>query len=224
MLSKEDQEFISEKMKIVLNSITFKLSERALSPYKTHLEHAISHFIRSIIDQNNSNHTYNANSLEQSPAQAEINNFSLELSKKLNNTEALTTLDSLRHTFASFACNGHHHLFTLQENESWHPKIILDEELKPNDINELPEIITLYRGTDIIEYTSSNYGQSWTTRKEIAELFAFKHYKDQPEFDINKRAILRTTISKKHVYFSNQSGEFEVVIDTRKISHVIKVG
>lgn len=220
MLSTEDQDFISNEMSISLASINSKLSEHALLPYRVHLESAIAFFIRSIQAQNKSGYLFGGSSLQSSPGQVQINNHSAELSEILAGTEAVPILDSLRYAFSLFARNGLYELFTCQENVGWYPKVILSKELRPNDISELPSLVTLYRGTDIAEHNSSSYGQSWTTRKEIAYLFAFKYYVGQPSFEISKRVILKTKIPKEHAYFSKQTGEFEVVIDVGKISHV----
>ncbi|MCW2101901.1 UNVERIFIED_ORG: hypothetical protein EDF86_4610 [Pseudomonas psychrophila] len=220
MLSTEDQDFISNEMSISLVSISSKLSEHVLLPYRDHLESAIAFFIRSIRAQNKSGYLFCGGSFQLSPAQVQINNYTAELSEDLAGTEALPILDSLRHAFSLFARNGLHELFTFQENMEWYPKVILNKELRPNDISKLPSLVTLYRGTDIAEHNSSSYGQSWTTCKEIAYLFAFKHYVGQPSFEVGKRVILKTKIPKEHAYFSSQAGEFEVVIDAGKISHV----
>ncbi|WP_019581780.1 hypothetical protein [Pseudomonas mandelii] len=222
MLSIEDQKFISEEMKISLKSIDSKFNECSLLPYKKQLEAAISFFIYSIRTQNKLGYKLEASSYLDSPAEKEINKYYAELSEIFGETEATFVLDSLRHAFCSFAYNGLHQLFTCQENEAWYPKIILDEELKPNDINELPSVITLYRGTDIAEFNSRNYGQSWTTCKNLAHDFAFKHYAGQPWFKKSERIVLETKISKEYAYFSHQSCEFEVAIDTSKITCVKK--
>ena len=220
MLSAEDQDFISNEMSISLASITSKLGEHTLFPHRDNLESAIAFFISSIRAQNKSGYLFCGVSFQLSPAQVQINNYSAELSEDLAGTEALSILDSLRYAFSLFARNGLHELFTCQENVEWYPKVILSKELRPNDISDLPSLVTLYRGTDIAEHTTSSYGQSWTTRKEIAHLFAFKHYVGEPSFKVENRVILITKISKEHAYFSNQNGEFEVVIDVGKISHV----
>lgn len=220
MLSAEDQDFISNEMSISLASITSKLGEHTLFPHRDNLESAIAFFISSIRAQNKSGYLFCGVSFQLSPAQVQINNYSAELSEDLAGTEALSILDSLRYAFSLFARNGLHELFTCQENVEWYPKVILSKELRPNDICKLPSLVTLYRGTDIAEHNSSNYGQSWTTCKEIACLFAFKHYEGQPSFEVGKRVILKTKIQKKYAYFSNQTGEFEVVLDVGKISHV----
>nr|QZL14128.1 hypothetical protein [uncultured bacterium] len=223
MLSIEDQEFISKEMKISLESIDSKLNEYSLAPYKKQLEAAISFFINSIRAQNRLGYKFDARTCQDSPAEKEINKHYIKLSDFFGETEATYTLDSLRHAFCSFAFNGLHQLFTRQENEVWYPKIILDEELKPNDISELPSIVTLYRGTDITEFNSGSYGQSWTTCKNVAHEFAFKHYASQPWFNESERIVLNTIFSKEHIYFSHQLCEFEVVVDTSKISHVWKI-
>lgn len=223
MLSTEDQRFISQEMKILLESIDLKISEYVLLPYKERLESAISFFIHSIRSQDKLTCATDRNSCEDSPAEKEINKYSAELSETLFEAEAVSVLDSLRHAFCSFSYNGLHQLFTRQENENWYPKVILDEELRPNDINELPDIVVLYRGTDTAEFNSANYGQSWTTCKEIADAFAFKHYIGQPWFENSERVVLETRISKKNAYFSDQSGEFEVVINVKNIGRVKKI-
>lgn len=220
MLSAEDQDFISNEMSISLASISSKLGERDLLPYRDRLESAIAFFIRSIQIQNKAGYLFYGGSFQLSPAQVKIDNYSAELSEDLAGTEALPILDSLRYAFSLFARNGLHELFTCQENVGWYPRVILNKELRPNDIGELPNLLTLYRGTDIAEHNSSNYGQSWTTCKEIAYIFAFRHYVGQPSFEVGKRVILKTIIPKEHAYFSNQIGEFEVVIDVDRISHV----
>ncbi len=220
MLSIEDQDFISNEMSVSLASVSSKLSEHALLPYRDRLESAISFFICSIRAQNKAGYLFDGNSFQFSPAQVEINNYSSQLSEDLAGTDALPVLESLRYSFSLFARNGLHELFTCQENIDWHPKVILTKELKPNDIGELPSQVTLYRGTDITEHLSSSYGQSWTTCKEIAYLFAFTHYVDQPSFEFGSRVILKTKIPKEHAYFSKQFGEFEVVIDVGKITDV----
>jgi hypothetical protein len=223
MLSAEDKEFICKEMKISLESIESKLSEHFLSPYKNQLEDAISYFICSIHAQNKIGYKLESNSFQDSPAEKEINKYYIEQSEVWGETEASSVFETLRHAFCSFAYNGLHQLFTRQENEGWYPKVILDEELKPNDINELPSIVTLYRGTDIAELNSENYGQSWTTCKNIARDFAFKHYSGQPCFKDNERVVLETKISKKHAYYSNQSCEYEVVLNASKITCVKKI-
>lgn len=220
MLSSEDQDFISKEMKIVLESIDSKLSEDFLSPYKYHFETAISLFIASIRAQNELGYKFDNLSFEDSPAEKIINHHYIELSRTIDSAEVDGILDSLRHAFCSFACNGIHQLFTRQENEVWYPKVILDHEIEPNDIDSLPEMVTLYRGADVSEFEQSSFGQSWTTQEQVAREFAYVHYEGQSWFKRSNRIILKTEYPKRFVYYANKAPEFEVAIDTSKIGKV----
>ena len=212
---------MSNKMKIDLDSLDRKLNEEQILEYKEQLEEAVTIFLSFIYKQNESGISYNNKLIiEDTDAENYINNYACVLSKKLSNDSAKKVLDSLRHAFCSFAFNGLHQLFTHQEREIWYPKIILDEELIPNDIHVLPSNITLYRGTNRTEFNTKHYGQSWSTCRQTAYNFAFKHYAAQPWFEETDRIILKTIFPKEYVYFSNQSCEFEVVIDTSKITDV----
>ncbi|TOF97028.1 hypothetical protein CGJ11_23165, partial [Vibrio parahaemolyticus] len=71
-----------------------------------------------------------------------------------------------------FAYNGLHQLYTRQENESWHPKVVLTDVLEPNDIDTLPEEVILYRGCGHTEFDNQEFGQSWTTSEDRAKDFA----------------------------------------------------
>ena len=222
MLSDEVAEFIARSMKIDLKSLYEKFDEEEIRNHKNELVGAVTEFVQAIVDQNESGVVHDIFSFEDSPAEAIINKRFCDLSDEFSNEDTKAVLDSLRHAFCSFAFGGLHQLYTRQENEVWYPKIVLDEELKPNDIDALPENITLYRGTDFAEFTSKNFGQSWTTSKDVAYDFAFRHYAAQPWFEESERLVLNTKISRKYVYFSNQSCEFEVVIDTSKLTEVRK--
>jgi len=209
-------------MKIDLKSIVDKFNEKEILGHRIELENAIEMFVQAMLVQIESGIVYNMLLGEDSPAEVAINQYSYDLSDKLSNEEARIVLDSLRHAFCSFAFGGLHQLFTRQENETWYPKIVLDEELKPNDIDTLPDNFTLYRGSDLAEFNSKIYGQSWTTNKDVAYDFAYKHYADQHWFEESQRTIFSAQFQKLHVYFSDQSCEFEVVVDTSKLVDVRK--
>lgn len=221
MLSDEDRKFISKDMKISLESIESKLIESAVSAYRREIESAIAFFIQCIRKHNEAgNRCYD--DFEDTPAEKEITQYYCERCEAFGETEAKYVLDSIWHAFCSFAYNGLHQLFTRQENEAWYPKIILDSELKPNDIDTLPEVVTIYRGTDKSEYISSKFGQSWTTKEEVAIDFAYRHYENQPWFEKENRIVLVTQYPRCHLYYSYQSCEYEVAVDTSKIGEVRK--
>lgn len=220
MLSEKAESFVLQSMKIDLQSILEKLDEEGVAAHRREIEGAIEEFIHAILGQSSSTWQHENPLLDDSPAEDAINQYATDLMDKFSNEEAKVVLDSLRHAFCSFAYGGLHQLFTRQENENWYPKVILDEVLEPNDIDSLPDIVKLYRGTDSQEFESQKYGQSWTTNKHIAHNFAFAHYQGQQWFEGAKRLILCADISKQYVYFSNQTCEFEVVVNTSKLVNV----
>lgn len=222
MLSESTKNFMSKLMKIDLKSIFDKFDENDVTSHRDEIESAIEVFVNAILEQDSSPGSDSYLLDEDSSAETTINQIAVNLIDKINSKEAKIVLDSLRHAFFSFAYGGLHQLFTRQENESWYPKIILDEVLEPNDIDVLPDIVVLYRGTDVEEFESRSYGQSWTTNREVADAFAYKHYVGQHWFERGERLVLCACIPKKHVYFSNQTGEFEVVVDTSMLNDVRK--
>lgn len=137
--------------------------------------------------------------------------------------EVYGVIDSLRHAFDGFAFGGLHHLYTRQEREVWYPKVILTKELVPNDINDLNEPVIIFRGCDKEEFNTATFGQSWTTSREVATLFAFKHYSAQPWFNADKRTVLKAVISKQYIFYSDQCCEFEVVVDTARLEGVLNL-
>jgi hypothetical protein len=44
--------------------------------------------------------------------------------------------------------------------------------------NNLPEVVTIYRGMTVIELQEKNFGISWTLKKEVAEFFAYKYMRN----------------------------------------------
>lgn len=220
MLSSEDQDFVSREMRISIESIESKLSEGFLSPYRHQFEAAISFFVNSIRMQEEIGYKISRDSFEDSPAESAINQYYIELSETIDNVKVNAVLDSIRHAFCSFAYGGLHQLFTRQENEAWYPKVILNCELKPNDIESLPDVVIIYRGTDASELKLSSFGQSWTTKVEVAREFAYKHYEGQGWFNKESRIVLKTEYLKCFVYYANQAPEYEVAIDTSKIGEV----
>lgn len=223
MLPREDRYFITNEMKLSLESIDLKLSEGFLSPYRKKFEASISLFVKYVRMQNELGYKFDQYSFEDSPAEKKINRHYIELSDSIDNVEADAILDSIRHAFCSFARGGIHQLFTHQENEVWYPKVILDSELHPNNIDSLPEIIVLYRGADISELKFLNFGQSWTTKEDVAREFAYRHYANQNWFVKENRIILKTEYARCFVYYANQAPEYEVAINTSKIGKVERI-
>jgi len=207
-------------MKIDVVSIESKLNDSSILKFKENLKNAIELFIEEIKKLEASGEARNTTSFEENIAEKAINSYANLLSEKINNSEVLQVLDTLRHAFSSYAFNGLHQLYTRQENEWWYPKITLTEVLMPNDISSLPSNITLYRGCGDNEHKNKCYGQAWSTSVDRAKDFAYKHYQGQEWFNIEERIVLETIYARDNVLFSDQSIEFEVVVDVKKLGAV----
>lgn len=207
-------------MKIIVSSIESKLDEPFFIEYRSKAIDTISKYIAAIRKLEQSDIKRELYSNNDNEAEEFIRSHYCDLVKSIRNNDAIQIFDALRHSFSCYAYNGLHQLYTRQENESWHPKIRLTEVLFPNDIDLLNETLTLYRGCDISEFKDKEFGQAWTTSLNVAEDFAYNHYSGQEWFDTEKRVVLKTTYSKNHVLFSDQSIEYEVAIDTKKLDHV----
>jgi hypothetical protein len=222
MFSDSDRDFMAKNMKIVVDSIESKLNEPFFSEFKEIAIDAISQYIEAIKEFEASGVSRDLTCSQDNTAEEFINAHFCEITDGMDNCEAIQVLDALRYSFACYAYNGLHQLYSRQENESWHPKIWLTAVLEPNDIDSLPQTLTLYRGCDISELENKSFGQAWSTSLEVAKEFAYTHYRSQDWFDENKRVVLEAKCSKENVLFSDQSIEYEVVVDVDKLDGVHK--
>lgn len=222
MFIKSDREFMSRNMSIIVESIESKLNEPLFFEFKEIAITAISKYIKAIKEFEASGPRRDLNCFKDNQAEESINAHFCEITDEIVNSEVLQVFDALRYSFVCYAYNGLYQLYTRQENECWHPKIVLTEVLEPNDIDSLPQVFTLYRGCDISELEKISYGQAWSTSLESAKNFAYTNYLSQDWFDENNRIVLEARYSRDHVLFSNQSVECEVVVDVDKLDAVRK--
>lgn len=222
MFKYSDRDFMSKNMKVVVESIESKLSEPFFSEFKDVAIAAISRSIEAIKAFEASGLHRDLSCFRSNQAEDLINALFCEITDEIVNCEAFQVLDALRHSFVCYAYNGLHQLYTRQENECWHPQIVLTEVLEPNDIDSLPRVFTLYRGCDRSELENRSFGQAWSTSLESAQKFAYAHYLGQDWFDENNRVVLEARYRKDYVLFSDQSIEYEVVVDVNKLDGVRK--
>ncbi len=223
LFTKEVTEFITNSMKIELSSICDKLNDAELKDFKEDLINLVEYCVGELI-------RYEPNRVapimclsNQNGTQDAINKYAQTLTEKIgDNAQVNEVIDALRHSFSGFAYNGLHQLYTRQENESWHPKVVLTDVLEPNDIDTLPEEMILYRGCGHTEFSNQEFGQSWTTSEDRAKDFAYRHYASQPWFNKNQRVVLKAVYPRDKVLFSDQSIEFEVVVDPNYLKNIEK--
>lgn len=222
MFSDSERDFMVNNMKIVVESIESKLNEPFFSKFKEIAIDAISKYIGVIKEFEASGVCRDLICGQDNKVEESIRVHFCEITDGIDNNDAIQVLDALRYSFSCYAYNGLHQLYTHQENECWHPKIKLTEILEPNDIDSLPQTFTLYRGCDISELENESFGQAWTTSLEVAKKFAYVHYSSQDWFDLNNRVVLEAIYDKDNVLFSDQSNEYEVVVDIEKLDSVHK--
>lgn len=222
MFGTQYYEFMSNDMRFDVYSIESKLNEPFFVKFKSSAVDFIKKCIDEIMTFEASGIERDLYSISDNVAVEAIRLHYCKLADNIKDEDVLQVFDALRHSFSCYAYNGLHQLYMRQENESWHPKIILAARLEPNDIKSLAPIIKIYRGCDIHEFDNGSYGQAWTTSVDIANDFAFKHYQNQPQFKKKNRIVVETIYSRDDVLFSHQYVEHEVVVDIKKLGIVKK--
>ncbi|MBL3522248.1 hypothetical protein IM876_06205 [Serratia plymuthica] len=220
MFSPSNYEFMTNNMKIIVESIESKLNEDFFMEYKLIAIDAIGKYIEEIERVESSG--VGSDLSRDNEAEEFIRSHYCDIVESINDDKVIQVFDALRIAFTHYSCGGLYQLYTHQENGDWYPEIILTEILTPNDIDSLNEMLTLYRGCDISELESKNFRQAWTTSLNVAERFAYDNYLGYDGFDVNKRVVLETTYPRNYVLFSKQSVEYEVVINTSMLGCVRK--
>lgn len=208
ILNKTDSNFLSNTMSIDINWLEQELNSPKISQFKQILDSFISNAI---------------NLIERGNSKKEILKLFELITASNKDKKLYEIIDSLRHAFTSYVTGGLFDLYVYQSNESWYPKIVLNSELKPNDIESLSDSINIYRGCNTSEFDRNIYGQSWSTSKQVATEFAYQHYASQPWYEKDNRCILKATIKKENIFFSRQNHyEKEIAVNIDKLVHVQK--
>ena len=95
------------------------------------------------------------------------------------------------------------------EERKFRPKLMSRKDLK--HYNNLPEVITIYRGMTIEEFESGYFGVSWTLSKKVAEFFANQYGRNHDTSHLPK-IVHKLEVPKQLIcaYFSGRN-EQEVV-------------
>ncbi len=191
--------FMKDQMSIDISHLCQKLNSEDILPQKQNIISQIIQFAKICINNK----------------QCEcINKFYTEI----NNHDANIVLDSMRLAVYAFCKGGLRDLWLYQQNEDWFPKIVIEEVLKPNDIETLPSTLIIYRGCSVSELIGNKSGQAWSLSYDRAREFAFHHYIDQSWFEKNVRIVLKAKIDIENVYFyQKDKHEEEVVVNQSKL-------
>jgi hypothetical protein len=142
------------------------------------------------------------------------------LSKSLEeDTNAMKIYDELYHALRSYVSEGLEGLYIHRAAECWYPKVIIKSIIGDgNYIDELDDIITIYRGTSKDEFDSKAYSQSWSLENTQAGNFAFIHYIGHEKYLNTTRVVIEAKINKKDIYYYRKlHAEKEIVINPSKL-------
>lgn len=99
---------------------------------------------------------------------------------------------------------------TNRGGENWFPIVIITDQVTDN--SDLDEELTLYRGCSTDEFNSKEYRQSWTTRLDVACIFAFQHFHN---LDLNNRVVIKAKINKSDIAWNREiEGEMVLIPNT----------
>jgi len=225
VFSEEGELFFKDKMCICLEDLNAKILRDALKK-KDFFKSLIDFFLKLEFP-------YDYNNKLEYCEQEENRNFLQENLERLfltNNVEedtnAMKIYEELYHALRSFVGEGLEGLYIHRAPEFWYPKVIIKSIIGERSfIDELEEIITIYRGTSQDEFESKIYGQSWSLEMTQAENFAFVHYKGHEKYLNTIRVVIEAKINKKDIYYYRKfHAEKEIVINPLKLlSDSIKI-
>lgn len=225
IFSEEGELFLKDKMCICLKDLNAKILDDA-SDEKDFFKCLIDFFLTLEFPYNdNGNLEYYERSENADFLLHQLEDF--VSSKNLEeDTNAMKIYDELHHALRSYVCEGLEGLYIHRAAECWYPKVIIKSIIGDGSyIDELDDIITIYRGTSKYEFESRVYGQSWSLEKTQAENFAFVHYKGQEKYLNTIRVVIEAKINKEDIYYYRKfHAEKEIVINPLKLlSDSIKI-
>lgn len=225
VFSKEGELFLKDKMCICLEDLNTKILNDAFEE-KDFFKCLIDFFLTLEFpyDYNNKLQYYEKEE-NKDFLQENLERFFL-INNVEEDTKAMKIYEELYHALRSFAGEGLEGLYIHRAAECWYPKVIIKSIIGDKSfINELDDIITIYRGTSQDEFESRIYGQSWSLEMTQAENFAFVHYKGYEKYLNTIRVVIEAKINKKDIYYYRKfHAEKEIVINPLKLlSDSIKI-
>lgn len=116
-----------------------------------------------------------------------------------------------------FKDGGRFKLFKGRQAEWKGPVVTLrSEDVPESDVEILTEGMQIYRGMSEAEFTSGQYGQSWTTNIDVAKRFAKETYRD-----MQQGIVVRTFLNKNDaIYYNEADPELEVIMASQSVVSV----
>lgn len=218
VFSKEGEVFLKDKMCICLEDLNNKINDDALEE-KDFFKCLIDFFLTLEFPYDYNNELDYYKGIDNSDfLQDKLATF-LSNEKLKEDTKVMKIYEELHHALRSYVSEGLEVLYIHRAAEYWYPKIIIKWIIGDKIfIDELDDIITIYRGTSQDEFDSETYGQSWTIEKSQAENFAFIHYRGQEMYLNTIRIVLEAKINKKDIYYYRKNHiEKEIIINPLEI-------
>ena len=210
LMCNTDEKYLSEKMSFDLGHLDKAISKIHVNDRKLVLR--FIHCCVQISEKNTATPDYE--NFYNNPFNQQIDQ-NLPCKSLFTDCSAYEIADALRFSFTHFVSGGLLGMYEHQQNECWHPRIVIRETLKPNDIQALPDRIKIYRGCNRNEF--DNNGQAWTVDLQTASKFAFTQYSQQEWFSEHARIVIQAYISREDVFYAKNEGEFEIVVNSNKL-------
>ncbi len=131
---------------------------------------------------------------------------------------------ALLNALKAFRQSGLLELYVYADTDEWAPlpkitKSLYSEmsKLYKDIYDSLPDILTIYRGTNLSEYNSGKYGQSWSLSREVAYRFA-QDIGAKNNSKLN-RVVLESEINKANIFAYHNYGLEELcIVNTSKFT------
>jgi hypothetical protein len=107
---------------------------------------------------------------------------------------------------------------TNRGGENWFPIVEICSPVE--DYSHQPNVITVFRGCSLEEFENNNFRQSWSSRREVAQAFAFSHF----NIDNKNRAVIRITVKNSDIaWVRNEESEIVLLPNFTPLSSIIEL-
>jgi hypothetical protein len=217
IFSQKSESFLRDELCICLDDLANKILTDA--PQETKFFKDMLDYYLTIKFPYDMNSNLNEFEIEENSIVFESELTSFYDGNELEDDSKASPIDEeLYHVLRSYSKKGLSGVWYYREASLWYPKIIITKNFGSRDIvDSLDDIVTIYRGTSQEEFESNKFGQAWSLKKNIANKFAFTHYKESDNYKDTLRVVIQAQISKYDIYHYREYPEGEVVINPTKL-------